>query len=385
MSAGETQKINHGPGVKIFLFIILLLFLLFLIEGIASAVLYQKAGQSKLASIEMVHALKSLLTRRDFPVNVQPHMLTRPDSSKDVNARIADEAMKSNRFVQDSWVEFRNMDFNGSYMHMAGPNRLTQPDAYYNASSKDTLDIYFFGGSTMFGFNVLDYETIPSQFVQLYKDKFPNGKSIRVHNYGTPTYYSYQELMLFSNLIYTAHKPDIVVFLDGINDFWFAGASYYRQSYFSYVFRQVFEKGLKTNGKFQLVDTVDAMFMDPKSIPLDEYNNRLVSNYFENIENMRLMCRMAGAKPFFFSQPSPFYNYPNQQKDPVCFKDTNTRFNYIYPLVKKHGAETRDFIFLGDMLHDEQGYPFIDGLHYSPAFIRKVASRMLDEMKLGQE
>ena len=77
----------------------------------------------------------------------------------------------------------------------------------------------------MFGFNVLDYETIPSQFVQLYKERFHDGKSIRVYNYGTPTYYSYQELILFSNLVYNGHKPDIVVFLDGINDFWFATAA----------------------------------------------------------------------------------------------------------------------------------------------------------------
>lgn len=384
MSTQEIQKKKPGVGAKIFLGIILLLFILFLIEGIASVVLYQKKGQAKLATIELVRTLKSMFTRKEFPVNVQPHILTRPDSTKEVNAKIADEAMKSNRFVEDSWVEFRNMDFNGEYMHMAGPNRVTQPDAYYNPSSKDTIDIYFFGGSTMFGFNVLDYETIPSQFVQLYKEKFPDGKSVRVHNYGTPTYYSYQELMLFSNLIYNGHKPDVVVFLDGINDFWFATAAYYRQSYFSYVFRQVFEKGLKTNGKFQLVDTADAMFMDPKNIPLDQYNEKLVSNYFENIENIRLMCNMSGAKPYFFSQPSPFYNYPNQQKDPVCFKDTNTRFNYIYPLVKKHGAEHKDFVFLGDMLHDENGYPFIDGLHYSPGFTRKVASRMLDEMDLNK-
>jgi hypothetical protein len=381
MSVEQTQTNKPGVGLKIFLSVMLLLFVLLLIEGIASVALYQKSGGPKLASIEVVRTLKSMFSRKEFPVNVEPHILTRPDSSKDVNTRIADEAMKSNRFVEDSWVEFRNMDFNGAYMHMSGPNRLTQPDTYYDPASKDTIDIYFFGGSTMFGFNVLDYETIPSQFVQLYKQKFPHRKSIRVYNYGTPTYYSYQELILFSNLIYNGHKPDIVVFLDGINDFWFATAAYYRQSYFSYVFRQVFEKGLKTNGKFQLVDTADAMFMDPKNIPLDEYNNKLVANYFENIENVRLMCNISGAKPFFFSQPSPFYNYPNQQKDPVCFKDTNTRFNYIYPLVKKQGAEHRDFIFLGDMLHDEQGYPFIDGLHYSPGFIKRVASRMLDEMK----
>jgi hypothetical protein len=241
MTSKEDIKRKQGTGLKIFLSIILLLLLFFLIEGILSIVLYQQSGPEKLASVEIVKTVKAMFTRRDFPVNIEPHILVRPDSSKEVNTKIANEAMQSNRFVQDSWVEFRNMDFNGAYMHMSGSTRRTQPDSFYNPASDDTLDIYFFGGSTMFGFNVLDHETIPSQFVQLYKEKFPNGKSIRVHNYGTPTYYSYQELILFSNLVYSGHKPDIVVFLDGINDFWFATAAYYRQSYFSYVFRQVFD------------------------------------------------------------------------------------------------------------------------------------------------
>ena len=384
MKTGERNIKKTGTGSKVVVGIFLVIFILFLIEGVLSVVLYQQTSPAKLASIEIVRTLKKMFTQREFPANVEPHILVRSDSSKEANKKIADEAMESNRFVQDSWVEFRSMDYNGSYMHMTGATRRTQPEAFFNPSSSDTLDVYFFGGSTMFGFNVLDHETIPSQFVELYKQKFPKGKSLRVFNYGTPTYYSYQELILFSNLTYNGHKPDMVVFLDGINDFWFATASYYRQSYFSYVFRQVFDKGLKTNGQFQLVDTAEAMFMDPQNIPLNEYNDKLVSNYFENIENIRMMCAVSGAKPFFFSQPSPFYNYPNQQKDPVCFKDTNTRFNYIYPLVKKQGSQHNDFVFLGDMLQDEQGYPFIDGLHYSPAFIKKVAARILDEMKLEQ-
>ncbi|HUQ67316.1 MAG TPA: SGNH/GDSL hydrolase family protein [Flavitalea sp.] len=383
MTAGKKFIRKPGTGAKVFVAFIILMVVLFLMEGVLSVVLYQKNGPYKLATVEIIRTTKALFTRHEFPVNVEPHILARPDSSREVNGKIADEAMKSNRFVQDSWVEFRNMDFNGAYMHMKGAIRKTQPEAFYNPSSRDTITIYFFGGSTMFGFNVLDHETIPSQFVQQYKQKFPNGKSIRVYNYGTPTYYSFQELILFSNLIFEGHKPDIIVFLDGINDFWFATAAYYRQSYFSYVFRQVFDKGLKSNGNFQLVDTAEAMFADPKNIPATQYNDKLVLNYFENLNNIRMMAKMVSAKPYFFCQPSPFYNYPNQQKDPICFKDTNTRFNNIYPMVKKQ-TNNNDFFFLGDLLHDEKGYPFIDGLHYSPAFIKKVAAMMLDKMNFEE-
>src|SRR4051812_47868283 len=125
MKTAHENKNKPGVTVNIVLSFILILFILFLIEGVLSVVLYQKHGPEKLASIEIIRTLKNNFTRHEFPVNVEPHMLVRPDSSKEVNTKIADEAMKSNRFVQDAWVEFRNMDFNGSYMHMTGSTRCT--------------------------------------------------------------------------------------------------------------------------------------------------------------------------------------------------------------------------------------------------------------------
>lgn len=375
---------NISKGRQILYSAIAILFLFFIIEGLLSIYVYQKTGPEKLATIETLRTAKKFLIPQKFNLDITNHNLTRSDSSHSVNQRIAEESVLSNKFVHEPWVEFRNKDFNGNYMNMQRSLRRSSPEAFYNPSSSDTIDIYFFGGSTMFGFNVLDYETIPSQFLQLYKKQFPNGKSIRVYNYGTPMYYSYQELILLSNLIYNNHHPDIAVFLDGINDFWFATASYYRQSYFSYIYRQVFNRGLRSKGEFQFIDTASNMYMDPKNIPLNEYNEKLVFNYFENLENIKMMCELSGTKPYFFVQPSPFYNYKNQQNDPICFKDTNTRFNTIYPIVKNRGNGYTDFIFLGDMLENEKGFPFIDGLHYSPSFINKIASRILDKMEFGE-
>jgi len=380
----EKKNTRISTGKQILYSTIALLFLFFIIEGLVSIYVYQKTGPEKLATIETLRNIKSFFIPHKFDLDITNHNLTRPDSSHSINHRIAEESVLSNKFIHESWVEFRNLDFDGTYMHMKNSMRRSVPEAFYNPSSSDTIDVYFFGGSTMFGFNVLDNETIPSQFLRLYKEKFPNGKSIRVFNYGTPMYYSYQELILLSNLIYNDHHPGIAIFLDGINDFWFATASYYRQSYFSYIFRQVFNRGLRSKGEFQFVDTASNMFMDPKNIPLNEYNEKLVFNYFENMENIRLMCDLAGTKPYFFIQPSPFYNYKNQQNDPICFKDTNTRFNAIYPIVKERSEKNEDFVFLGDMLENEKGYPFIDGLHYSPAFIKKVSLRILDEIKMEE-
>jgi hypothetical protein len=380
VKTSKTDYMGRSRTRKALYFIITLAVIFILIEGILSIFVYQKTGPEKLASIEALKSIKKLFYVKEYSLNVTNHNLTRPDSSEKVNHAIAEETIKSNTFVYKSWVEFKMKDFEGKYMNMNDAVRQSSPSEFINGSN-DTLDIYFLGGSTMFGFNVLDHETIPSQFLTLYKQKFPNGKSVRVFNYGTPTYYSYQELILLSDLIFKNHKPSLVVLLDGINDFWFVKASYYRQSYFSYIFRQMFTNGLRSKGDFRFIDTADAMYKDPQNIPATEYYRTLIENYVENMKNIRMMADMVGARPYFFCQPSPFYNYPNQQKDPMCFKDTNTRFNYIYPMLEKMADTLPDFTFLGNMLKSEKGYPFIDGLHYSPRFITKLTERILSTIE----
>jgi len=138
---------------------------------------------------------------------------------------------------------------------------------------------------------------------------------------------------------------------------------------------------LLTTGKFNFKDTADRMFKDPTDIPLQKYNDTLIAHYLSNIRNAKMMADMIGAKSYFFCQPVPFYKYPNQQKDPICFKDQHTRYDYIYPIMEKSADSASNFFFLGNMLEHESGYPFVDGLHYSPSFSKKIVLQMLTVMQ----
>lgn len=376
----ENKPRRSASRNLLYLLILAAVFFL-LIELVLSVFFYHRHGNEKLATIEAAKMVKAMLRGGRSSVNVRNQQLVRPQSGEAANRQIAEETHNSNKFQYEPWIEFRNIDYTGKYVNVSGLQRASVPNAAINPASKDTIDIFFFGGSTTFGFNVADNETIPSQFLQLYKSKYPNGKSVRVFNFGTPTYYSYQELMLFTKLLFEGQRPDIVVFLDGVNDFWFAKASYYNQSYFSYILRQVFTQDVRAGGNFKFQDTADRMFKDPDNIPLEQFNNTLVDHYFTNIRNAKMMADMAGAKSYFFCQPVPFYNYPHQQQDPICFKDTNTRFSYIYPKIEKQADSLPNFTFLGNMLQNETGYPFVDGLHYSPAFIKKITEQLLSRME----
>lgn len=70
--------------------------------------------------------------------------------------------------------------------------------------------IWFFGGSTTFGYGVTDKETIPAKLENILKT--------RVINFGRGYFYSTQENMLFKDYLKAGYRPKMAIFLDGVNE-----------------------------------------------------------------------------------------------------------------------------------------------------------------------
>lgn len=101
------------------------------------------------------------------------------------------------------WV---SPDIQGEYLNVKDGSRLT-----VLASSIDYEEtLHFFGGSTMWGANVSDKNTIPSNISK--------NLNIRAINYGEQAYNSRQELNLLLDKIDSFQTNDIVIFYDGVND-----------------------------------------------------------------------------------------------------------------------------------------------------------------------
>ena len=111
------------------------------------------------------------------------------------------------------YVGFALQDYEGTHVNITDRQRHS-----YRADGSDAeaLDVWFFGGSTMFGFSAQrDEHTIPSEVVRLAE---ADGIVVRAHNYGGPGMVNFQETVLFSQLLLGGGEPDLVVFYDGIND-----------------------------------------------------------------------------------------------------------------------------------------------------------------------
>ena len=299
----------------------------------------------------------------------------RPDSSAETSRRIADEIWDANKYSYEPWLQFKVTDLESKYVNIKGFDRKSIPSEFINPKSKDTFDIYFFGGSTMYGYNVSDAETIPSQFLKLYKEKYPNGKSVRIRNLGIPYYFSKQELLLYSKLLFEGERPDIVVFMDGLNDFYPSRMLYYDKPHFSYAMQQVFDEQIFLKKKRTIVDSSENFYLDVPNLPANEYYETLMQKYLNHVKQGTKLSDAVGIKSFFFCQPVPFYNYPNRDKDPISYKVSYPRFDYIYPKLAQQSIP--NFRFLGNMLENEKGLPFVDQVHYSPAFCTKIAQEML--------
>jgi len=341
------------------------------LEILLRCLYFQKLGNDPVA---IISAFKSVTFRASDDYRerlIKNHNLIRPDSVK-VNKEIVDEVIASNSFEYAPWAEFKLIDFAGKYVNSKGFLRRSLP-SFYNGCSADTLSIFFFGGSTLFGFDVTDKETIPSGFVKVSKSKCNNCKSIEVFNYGVLSYYSYNELMLFHHLLATKHRPDIVIFLDGLNDLFIVQAARERLPW--YYFR------LKENIQNRKDSTLSLFQLRPGQTSKAAADDA-INNYLQNVSHIRRLCEAYDVTPYFFIQPVPYYNYPDRSNDSLTDSARNELIEYGYPILKSHCDSSLNMYFLGDMLMHVTQPPFIDEIHYSPYMNRMIAEEIFNKLQL---
>lgn len=359
---------------RILYYSILFIVLALIAELLSRAYYYQKISSSPSAALQAVKDITRGVRSRFSRDTVVEHLRhnqyrIRPGFSKAANDQVIRENFDANRAGYVPWVEFAFKDFNGKYLNIDGHSRRSIPDRSDSLAAAP-LRIFFLGGSTTYGYDVTDEETIPSFFVREYRRRYPQGRPIRVVNLGMPFYYSYQELMLLTDRIYRDDKPDMVIMLDGLNECLQANAAYRREPVFAPGKVDVMKPGDKQPGQ-------DSYYELPAGVTVDSACSLVVRRYIDNISHAHEITGGYSIPLYCFWQPVPYYNYPNRPNDPICVQTRSERFEYIYPMVKQKAGQLSWLFYLGDMLQNEKGLPFIDQLHYSPAFNDSVAKKML--------
>jgi lysophospholipase L1-like esterase len=114
--------------------------------------------------------------------------------------------------VYDPYLTYVVGDHAGTYINVDDLERRSYvPDAV----DGEAPEVWFFGGSALFGIGQRDEHTIPSEVARIAAGQ---GVPVRVRNFGASGYVNWQEVLLLSRLVVERGAPDLVVFYDGAND-----------------------------------------------------------------------------------------------------------------------------------------------------------------------
>lgn len=259
--------------------------------------------------------------------------------------------------------------------------------------SPDALNIFVFGGSTTFGYGVADWQTIPS-FLHKHLAKTLDGQEVRVYNFGRGYYYSTQERVLFFQLLANGIVPDAVVFIDGINDFYFHSGSHQLASSIGGSFEGsnvfLWSSAVKKLPVYQAArsfrNTLKSYWAQDQAARARQIEMELEGDHFKDedlmgrvitryLANKRLIQAAAsdfGIAAVFVWQPHPAYRYDLNSH--LFLEGSFARHGYaregytVFARRLEKEPLRDDFIWCADIQYGLSEALYVDQVHYSPAF-----------------
>ena len=175
----------------------------FILTNIIASILWQPIKNSKFSNIN----------KKDY-------------YSKEVLEVIGLDIDEQFQFYNEMWTErkFKYVQFAEHLEAETKNQKYVNVSQEYGRKVENNNDcdsrIFFYGASQVFGYNVKDNQTIPSYFKKIVDNKLTD-KSYCIYNFGSASYYSTQENILFINhfLKQKILPNDYAIFIDGYTEF----------------------------------------------------------------------------------------------------------------------------------------------------------------------
>lgn len=331
-------------------------------------------------------------------------------SQADIDQVLDDNTLlnRSGQFYQP-WVQFASRPFQSRTVNVDADEDAEFP---HRRSVSDTsvpgdgpvIDVYTFGGSTMFGFNVADRDTVASRLWNKLETRIRKevpGAHVRVINYGRLLYYSTQEATLFNRLLRAGRRPRLAIFLDGLNDTIFMAGKVDQPNMTGMLqdlleSRQIGRRGTGLQDytwipmvrlayflrqKFATHAEAAAKPQIPALVSADDQSAFVLKTYRTNVAEIKRTAAAYGVQCCFFVQPVPFYHYDmSLTRTPPQYPPLLTD---MYQKVYESLSHDPQVVFLGDALQ-QYGHRkvFVDDVHYGPDFADYLAGQMADHIDL---
>jgi lysophospholipase L1-like esterase len=258
-----------------------------------------------------------------------------------------------------------------------------------NCEARRKINVWTFGGSTMYGTAVPDWSTIPSY---LSRDLNSDGKDcVVVSNLGVEGYVTDQELILLEEQLKAGGKPDIVVFYDGVNDSslaWPPASS--PMPHFQYgTIKNRIEGSL--SGRLDFLQKSYALRLAREWMSRSHRSSSFaplisqaqpnviaaLNNYEGNMRLVRILAEAYKFKLYCFWQPMLVYGHkpfvPFEQQ--MATRDASgTSFDSawfltnveVYRQAELHAARDGNYVFLGHIFDSTKEPVYVDEAHLGP-------------------
>lgn len=283
-----------------------------------------------------------------------------------------------NQWEYSPWMGFREHPRKGKYVNVSAEG------FRFTTGNPDSGDlVLMLGGSTTFGYNVTDSQTIASYLQAEFNRK---GRDVIVRNYGRGFYWSKQEVAQLHILLASGLRPKAVIFLDGLNEF--QTDPYYSNEMMlaferiqqTYPWRTLSYLGdfLRETAYYYSFSWTNARGYKLPRLSTPEDGNQ---QYSDQMEVAKTLCSKYGIFPFFFLQPIPgfrntFLHHP-LLRDRFTISVLENRVAGYELLTPRLPSDVVD---LSGLLEGYGQQPFVDGIHYSPKVAERIAKIMFEHL-----
>lgn len=248
--------------------------------------------------------------------------------------------------------------------------------------------VYVFGGSTTFGWHVADAQTIPAQLELILRDSLPHHR-IKVVNFGRPFYSWGQELTLLQRLLVAGHRPDLTLFIDGVN----AGHEIPKGSdKLRLLWEQSQFGNLNTESMFlpPLVKLTLRWAKRKEAIRWENYLHErysqnspipLAASYERTLKQIHAVVQALGGKTHFVLQPNRAYLCQKAQYATELPEGFIRQTEKLYRQMETF--QFPNFTNLSHLCEQEQAGEalFVDDVHYGPSFSRHIAEAIAEPIQ----
>jgi hypothetical protein len=306
-------------------------------------------------------------------------------------------------FVYEPFTEFRERPYAGRYVKVDGNGfRLSEGRGPWPPDGEKYFNVFLFGGSTTFGFGVSDDQTIASHLQRLLSG---TGllKEARVYNFGRGSYYSTQERILFEKLVAGGFRPDVAVFIDGLNDSHHyddrpssatriesalegksaSGTSVLEKLPMVRVARAALRRLGVSSGE-NSVNEWEETARDRDACGDEAVLLNIIQRYAANKRMIETVAAAYGIRTLFVWQPVAVYKYDQRYNpfagDPhprrACVEGT---YRLMSDFLRQHPPGD-DFLWSADIQENVAESLYVDSLHYSGKMSELFAQQIVNAM-----